>query len=126
MKKSSFSFRKRLKSFQYAINGIGLLFKQEQNSWIHCFVAICVVISGFLLHISHTEWIAVAIAIGLVLSAEAFNSAIELLCDHVCPDISNRIKQIKDLAAGAVLFAAISAAIVGLIIFIPKLMTLFS
>ncbi|MDH6357680.1 diacylglycerol kinase family protein [Parabacteroides sp. PF5-9] len=126
MKNNSFSFRKRLKSFRYAFNGIGLLFKQEHNSWIHCFAAICAIIAGLLLDISNIEWVAVAVVIGMVLSAEAMNSAIELICDYICPEYHHQMKQIKDLAAAAVLFTAIIAAVVGLIIFIPKLIPYFS
>ena len=112
MKNSGFTFRKRLASFRYAFNGIRLLIQKEHNAWIHCFAAICVVIAGFFFGLSQTEWIAVVIVIGAVLSAEAINSSIEY---------NEIIKKTKDLAAGAVLIMAIAAAIVGSIIFFPKL-----
>ena len=73
---------------------------------------------------SSTEWIAIVFAIGSVLAAEAVNSSIEALADLVSPEYNEAIKRTKDLAAGAVLILAISAAIVGLIIFIPKILTL--
>ena len=79
MKNSGFTFRKRLASFRYAFNGIRLLIQKEHNAWIHCFAAICVVIAGFFFGLSQTEWIAVVIVIGAVLSAEAINSSIESL-----------------------------------------------
>jgi len=126
MKNNGFTFRKRLKSFRYAFNGIRLLFQKEHNSWIHAFVTICVIIAGIVLKISLLEWAAIVIVIGLVLAAEAVNSAIEALADHVCTDYSLDIKQVKDLAAGAVLLTAIAAAIVGLIIFVPKLILVFA
>lgn len=122
MKNEGFTLRKRLASFRYAFNGIRLLIGKEHNAWIHCFVAICVVIAGFFFGLSQMEWIAITIVIGAVLAAEAVNSAIEMLADLVSPDYNEAIKRTKDLAAGAVLIMAIAAAIVGLIIFIPKLL----
>lgn len=125
MKNDGFTFRKRLLSFRYAFNGIRLLISKEHNAWIHCFAAVCVVIAGILLKISKMEWIAVVIVIGAVLAAEAVNSALEAIADFVSPEYSEAIKRTKDLAAGAVLLIAIAAAIVGGIIFFPKLGTLF-
>ena len=121
MKNDGFTFRKRLRSFGYAFNGIRLLITREHNAWIHCFVAVCVVVAGILLGLSEMEWIAVVIVIGAVLAAEAVNSALEAIADFVSPEYSEAIKRTKDLAAGAVLIIAIAAAIVGGIIFFPKL-----
>lgn len=125
MKNDGFTLRKRLKSFKFAFNGIRLLITREHNAWIHCFAAICVIIAGFAFDISTTEWIAVTFAIGTVLAAEAVNSSIEAIADLVSPEYNEAIKRTKDLAAGAVLIFAISAAIVGLIIFVPKIMEMF-
>lgn len=124
MKNDGFTFRKRLRSFGYAFNGIRLLITREHNAWIHCFVAVCVVVAGILLGLSETEWIAVVIVIGAVLAAEAVNSALEAIADFVSPEYNEAIKRTKDLAAGAVLIIAIAAAIVGGIIFFPKLIAL--
>lgn len=121
MKNSGFTFRKRLASFRYAFNGIRLLIQNEHNAWIHCFMAICVIIAGSFFGLSKTEWIAITIVIGAVLSAEAINSSIESLADLVSSEYNEAIKKTKDLAAGSVLIMAIAAAIVGLIIFLPKL-----
>lgn len=126
MKNDGFTLRKRLKSFKFAFNGIRLLITREHNAWIHCFAAICVIIAGFAFDISTTEWIAVTFAIGTVLAAEAVNSSIEAIADLVSPEYNEAIKRTKDIAAGAVLILAISAAIVGLIIFVPKIMEIFS
>ena len=123
MKNDGFTFRKRLRSFRYAFNGIRLLITKEHNAWIHCFAAVCVVIAGVLLGLSRMEWVAVVIVIGAVL-AEAVNSALEAIADFVSPEYSEAIKRTKDLAAGAVLLMAIAAAIVGGIIFFPKLIAL--
>ena len=111
---------------QYAFNGIRLLITGEANAWIHCAAAITVLILGFALGLSRWEWVAVVFAIGAVLSAEAFNSAIEALADEVSEEYRERIKRTKDMAAGAVLLIALAAAVVGCIIFIPKLITLNS
>ena len=120
MKNDGFTLRKRLRSFKFAFNGIKLLIEKEHNAWIHCFAAVCVIIAGFVFGISKTEWIAVVFAIGTVLAAEAVNSSIEAIADLVSPGYNEAIKRTKDLAAGAVLILAIAAAIVGLIIFVPK------
>ena len=124
MKNDGFTFRKLLRRFGYAFNGIRLLITREHNAWIHCFVAVCVVVAGILLGLSEMEWIAVVIVIGAVLAAEAVNSALEAIADFVSPEYSEAIKRTKDLAAGAVLIIAIAAAIVGGIIFFPKLIAL--
>lgn len=124
MKNEGFTLRKRLRSFKFAGNGIRLLITCEHNAWIHCFAAACVTLAGWLIGLSSTEWIAIVFAIGSVLAAEAVNSSIEALADLVSPEYNEAIKRTKDLAAGAVLILAISAAIVGLIIFIPKILTL--
>lgn len=121
MKNNGFTFRKRLRSFRYAFHGIWLLVTKEHNAWIHCFAAICVVVAGLLLEISKMEWIACVSMIGAVMAAEAINSALEAMADFVSPEYSEAIKRTKDLAAGAVLLLAIAAAIVGGIIFFPKL-----
>lgn len=121
MKNSGFTWRKRLRSFKYAFHGIWLLVRYEHNAWIHCFAAVCVVVAGAVLGLSATEWIVITFAIGLVLAAEAINSSIEALADWVSPGYNEAIKRTKDLAAGAVLILAIAAAVVGLIVFVPKL-----
>lgn len=120
MKNSGFTWRKRLRSFKYAFHGIWLLVRYEHNAWIHCFAAVCVVVTGAVLGLSATEWIVITFAIGLVLAAEAINSSIEALADLVSPGYNEAIKRTKDLAAGAVLILAIVAAVVGLIVFVPK------
>lgn len=121
MKNNGFTLRRRLRSFGYAFHGIRLLITQEANAWIHCFAAVCVVVAGFFFGISVSEWIAVIFAIGMVLAAEAVNSAVEALADRVTQEYDEAIKRTKDLASGAVLILAIAAAIIGCIIFIPKI-----
>lgn len=121
MKQEKFSIAKRLKSFTYAFSGLRMLFREEHNAWIHLFATVCVIVAGFVFHISPLEWVAVVFAIGLVIGGEAFNTAIEILADVVCPERDERIKKVKDLSAAAVLVSALTALTIGLIIFIPKI-----
>jgi diacylglycerol kinase len=124
MKQEKFSFKKRIKSFKYAFNGLKILIREEHNSRIHIFVAICVLAAGFLLKIKPYEWIAVILCIGFVIALEMINSAIENIADFVSPERHAMIKKIKDLSAGAVFMGAIVSAIIGFIIFLPKIMAL--
>jgi diacylglycerol kinase len=121
MQNEPFSIKKRLKSFVYAFNGIKILIRDEHNARIHLLATIFVIVLGFYLNISTPEWIAVLFAIGFVFAMEMTNSAIENLCDFASPEKHETIKKVKDLAAGAVLLSAVSALIIGLIIFIPKI-----
>lgn len=111
--------KKRIKSFGYAFQGIGNFLGKEPNAWIHCTAVVVVTSLGLYYGISATEWCIVILCFGLVLMAEAFNTAIERLVDLVSPDFHPLAGIIKDVAAGAVLLGAIAVAIVGSIIFIP-------
>lgn len=124
MDTNRFSIKRRLKSFRYAFSGLRVLVREEHNARIHLFATVCVIVMGVLFRISCTEWVAVSLAIGLVFGMEAVNSAVENICDFVCPERDARIKKIKDLAAAAVLLSAIVALAVGLFIFIPKIMSI--
>lgn len=122
-KKEDFKLdKKRLRnSFKYA--GIGILqaFIGEQNLKIHTLIAILVIGAGFILEISYMEWIVCLILIGLVLMAEFFNTAIEYVVDLASPEIHPLAKASKDTASAGVLMMAIISAIIGLMIFIPKI-----
>ena len=126
MKEEKFSIAKRLKSFTYAFAGLKVLFKEEHNARIHLFATVCVIVAGILFKISLLEWVAVAFAIGLVFSFEIMNTSVENIADFICPERDDRIKRIKDLAAAAVLVSAITAAVVGLLVFVPKIIELLS
>ena len=119
-------FRSRLMSFKHAFHGIKVVFRSQANFRIQLIAAIIITILGFSLAISATEWLILIILIGMVLVAEAFNSAIELLSDKVESSYDQTIKKVKDITAGAVLICSISALIIGLIIFLPKLISLFT
>lgn len=112
-----------LKSLAYAIQGISHLLLFERNATIQSAIALVVIGLGFWLKISGNEWIALLFGIGLVLAAEAFNTAIEHLCNLVEPNPNPKIKIIKDLSAGAVLLISIAVSIIGIIIFLPKILT---
>ena len=111
---------KAIRSFRYAGVGIYSLFRYENNARIHLVACILVIIAGVFFQISSIEWMIIVILIGLVWAAEAFNTSIEKLADLVSPDYHPVIKVVKDTAAAGVLILAISAVIVGGVIFIPK------
>ncbi len=119
MKQEPFSLRKRIKSFSYAFAGIKVLLREEHNARIHLVAAAAAVAAGFLFGITPGQWTAVVIVIAMVFSAEAVNSAIERTADFVKAERDDRKRDIKDLAAGAVLICAIGAAVVGIIVFLP-------
>ena len=113
--------RRRLLSFKYAFQGLWYLFRTQPNARIHLAALIVAVSAGLFFSISPLEWAAVALASALVLSMEALNTAIEALTDLVSPDYHPLAGRAKDLAAGAVLLSAIGAAVVGGIVFLPKI-----
>ena len=116
--------KKRLtNSFKYAFEGILQAYVGEQNLKIHTVIAILVIIFGFILKISYTEWLVCLVLIGLVLMAEFFNTSIEYLVDLASPEIHPLAKATKDTASAGVLMMAIISAIIGLIIFVPKLIS---
>ena len=112
------------KSFGYAFEGIFAGIRGERNMKIHCFAAVCVIVAGVLFHISVTEWCICLVLFGLILSLELVNTAIEAVVDLVTKDKKPLAKLAKDTAAGAVLIAAVMAAMAGLLIFVPKLVSL--
>lgn len=111
------------KSFGYAFEGIFAGIRGERNMKIHCFAAVCVIVAGVLFHISVTEWCICLVLFGLILSLELVNTAIEAVVDLVTEDKKPLAKLAKDTAAGAVLIAAVMAAMAGLLIFVPKLIS---
>lgn len=119
MKSSDWNISKRGRSFIYAFKGIGILFSQP-NACIHAAVTVIVISCGVVLGLRSWEWCVVALCIGAVLMAEAFNTAIEALADKVSKDFDPLIGRAKDVAAGAVLLMVFGAIAAGLIIFLPK------
>ncbi len=119
MKNSNYQAENFFKSQGYARNGIKLIFKNERNFRIDLAAAIVVVVLGFILRISHFEWISISLVISMVLISEAINSAIEALCDTVSHDYKVNIKYAKDVSAGAVLVSVLVSVITGVIVFLP-------
>lgn len=113
------------KSFGYAFQGIFNTIRTERNIKIHCVAAILVTIFGIWLQISRTEWMICFILFGLILALELVNTAVEATVDLCTEDRRPLAKKAKDAAAGAVLIAAIFAAVIGLMIFIPRLLGVF-
>ncbi len=111
----------RLKSVKYALAGAIKLVTTEHSIMVQFSIGVLMTIAGFYFQISTTEWLFQTLAIGLVLSIEGLNTAVEKIADFIHPDYHNKIGFIKDIAAGAVFFAAISAIIIGLIIYLPKI-----
>lgn len=124
MKSKKFSWKSRGRSFKYAFSGIVRLVGSEHNMWLHLSAAVIAIAFGFALSISAMEWIAIIACIGAVFSAEAFNTAIEYLADRISSNYDEAVGRAKDVAAGAVLFLAVASAVVGAIIFIPKIIVL--
>lgn len=116
----------RLKSVGYALKGAFKLATTEHSVMVQSSIAVLLVISGFCFNISKEEWMFQTLAIGLVLAIEGLNTAVEKVADFVHPDFHEKIGFIKDIAAGAVFFAAMTAIAIGCIIYIPYLKLLIS
>lgn len=120
------NIRNRLDSFAHAFRGIYEITRSEPNFIIQVTIAVLVVCAGLIFRITDTEWLVIILFIGLVLSAEAFNSAIEKLCDAIDERPSPRIRFIKDASAAAVLILSIAAASAGILIFWKYIAALFT
>lgn len=117
--------RKKLRnSFKYAFEGVHRELKEEQNLKIHILIMILVIIAGFILNLSPMEWIICIILFGFVIALELINTAIELTVDLAMPEIHPKAKAAKDIAAAAVLVSATCSVIIGVIIFLPKIINL--
>jgi diacylglycerol kinase (ATP) len=124
MSAQRFSFTGRLRSFTYAFRGVGLMLRSQHNAWVHLAATVATVTVGSILHINRGEWCVIVLAIVGVWVAEALNTAFEFLCDVASPEFHPMVKHAKDVAAGAVLVAAIGAAVVGAMIFGPRVVEL--
>jgi diacylglycerol kinase (ATP) len=113
-------FTGRLKSVGFALKGAFKLITTEHSVMVQSSLAVLMIIAGFVFHISREEWIMQILAFGLVLGIESMNTAVEKMADFIHPEFHDRIGFIKDIAAGAVMFAALAAIAVGLLIYVPK------
>jgi diacylglycerol kinase (ATP) len=121
---TNFTIAARIKSISYALAGIATMLRTQHNAWIHLAATVAVVLLAFWFSISALEWLALILAVVAVWSAEALNTAFELLCDVASPEFHPLVKQAKDVAAAAVLVAAVGAAAIGVLIFGPRLLAL--
>ena len=122
--KKRFSVISRLKSTNHGLRGLGVFIKTTHNLWLHLFFAALAVYMGFVCSLSSIEWAIIIFAIGLVIIAEAFNTAIEIDIDLTSPNYHPYARDTKDVAAGAVSIATVIAGIMGLLIFLPKVIAL--
>jgi diacylglycerol kinase (ATP) len=119
MAEPRFSVLARIRSFRFAISGIAYMLRTQQNAQVHLAITIAVCLAGLLLGASAADWRWLAVAIAFVWIAETVNTAFEYLCDVVSPALHDGVAKAKDIAAGAVLIAAIFAIIVGCLVFVP-------
>jgi diacylglycerol kinase len=122
MDPEKFSLRSRIRSLRYAIAGLRRFVNREHNARIHLVATILVIIAARVLAVSASEAAILALVTGLVWVAEILNTCVEKLADHITKDRHPEIEVIKDLAAGAVLVAAVVAIVAGSFIFMPKLL----
>lgn len=121
MQAEKFSFRKRSQSFGYAFAGVARFFRTEHNAWLHLAGTAVVIVLSVVCRVTAMETAVLVFAVGFVWVAELFNTCIEKIMDFISTERHPKIQLIKDMSAGAVLLAAITALIIGLAIFIPKI-----
>jgi diacylglycerol kinase (ATP) len=126
METRPFQFTGRTRSFRHAISDIIHMVRSQHNAWIHLLVTAVVIAAGFFFHLSRSEWCWIVLAISIVWTAEALNTAFEFLADAASPNFHPVVRDAKDVAAGAVLITAIASAVIGAIIFWPHVKGLFS
>lgn len=120
MERRKFSVGARLRSFRFAAEGVRDFFLAEHNAWLHLTATVAVIIAAWWTGVSETEALALVLVVGLVWVAEMFNTCIERIADMISMEQHPKIRLIKDVSAGAVLLAACTALITGIIIFFPK------
>ena len=113
-------FTGRIKSMGFAVKGAYKLITTEHSVMVQSSLAVLMIIAGFYFDIERYEWMMQILVFGLVLSIEGLNTAVEKIADFIHPEFHDRIGFIKDIAAGAVMFAALAAIAVGMLIYIPK------
>jgi len=121
MSSQEFSFRKFIRGFQYAFTGIVGFIRSERNAGIHAAATVLVIVAGIYFRVSTVDAMLIAVAIGLVWMAEMFNTSIEKAMNFISGETRKEIEFIKDVSAGGVLVASLTALAIGLFIFIPKI-----
>ncbi|MCX5660044.1 MAG: diacylglycerol kinase family protein [Planctomycetota bacterium] len=120
-----FTFTGRIRSVRFALQGLRLMIASQRNAQLHFAATLAVVAAGLALRLSRDEWCWIVVACVGVWTAEALNTAFEFLCDVASPDFHPAVKNAKDVAAGAVLLAAIGAAVIGLLVLGPHVVDRF-
>jgi diacylglycerol kinase (ATP) len=120
-----FQFTGRIRSFRHAIVGILRMIRCQHNAWVHAVATVMVIVAGFLFRVSAADWCWIILAISIVWTAEALNTAFEFLADAASPEFHPLVRDAKDVAAGAVLVTALAAAVIGAMIFWPHVGRLF-
>ncbi len=112
----------RLRSFRYALAGLGVLLRTQHNAWVHAAATVAVVAAGLAFGLNAYEWLWIVLALTLVWTAEAFNTALEFLADAVTREQHPLIGRAKDVAAAAVLISALGALVIGVLVLGPHLL----
>ena len=123
---ATFSVGGRIRSLMYGFRGLRFLFVSQKNAWIHAAATVGVIAAGVYFGLTAAQWGLVMLAIAAVWTAEAFNTAFELLADAVSPDFHPLVGKAKDVAAGAVLIAALGSIVIGVIVFAPHILDAFT
>ena len=110
-----FTLAARLKSFSYAITGIGFMLKTQHNAWLHAVATLLVIMLALYCGVSESDWRWLIVSMAMVWVAETLNTAVEYVCDVVSPGYSEAVKHAKDISAGGVLIAAVAALLVGVL-----------
>ncbi len=118
---NTFNLAARARSFRHAFRGIATMLASQHNAWIHAVATVVVCVAGFYFHLGRGEWSLIVLAIMAVWTAEALNTAFEFLADAASPQFHPLVKKAKDVAAGAVLIAAMGSVVVGLLVFGPHI-----
>ena len=121
-----FQFSGRIRSFYHAICGILRMIRCQHNAWIHAAATLVALGAGFFFHVSSADWCWIVLAISIVWTAEALNTAFEFLADAASPEFHPLVRHAKDVAAGAVLITALAAVVIGAIVFWPYIEKLFA
>jgi diacylglycerol kinase (ATP) len=116
---ATFSIADRVRSFGYALAGLGYMLRSQHNAWLHLAITILVCLAGWWLGVTAADWRWLIAAIALVWVAETMNTAFEYVCDVVSPEFHGSVARAKDIAAGAVLICAAGAALIGILTFWP-------
>lgn len=121
-----FEFTGRVRSFKFASIGIWTMLRTQHNAWLHAAATLGVIVCGYVLGVAPTEWCLLILAIMAVWTAEALNTAFEFLADVASPGFHPQVKRAKDVAAGAVLISAVGSVCIGVVVFVPRVLSLGS